>query len=120
MINYLKTSADCFVIKAELKRQLSINKKYVVIPNKLSLYLKEKYNLTIYNIIDKIIMNVNVTRIKNNLVQIFITDINIKDTTLTTIINLIEYGTLDIPASKAISSLFNKCILKVKDYLGGI
>ena len=120
MIKYIKTEISSKLVESLLRRYLGLNKRYIVIRNKLTTYLNEKYQLNIYIIIDHLIKDIRVSRLKLDLVQVSIINEKIKDTTLQELLQLVEYGNRDIPPSRCINKLLNKSLLQVKDYLGGI
>lgn len=120
MVKYLKTEINAKLIEAVLKRYLQINKYYVVIPNKLVKYLDEKYKININYILNELIENVRVDRVKDDIVQIIILNKKINDTTLEELIQLVEYGNTEIQPTRCISRLFNTSLLQVKNYLGGL
>ena len=120
MVKYLKTEVNAKLIEALLIRYINMNKYYVVIPNKLIKFLEENYKLNINYIISEMITNLRVNKVKKDLIQIFTLDKKIGETTLESLLQLVEYGNRDIPPSNCISKLLNKSLLQVKNYLGGL
>lgn len=120
MIRYLKTKAQPELILQLLKRYLQMNKYSVIIQNKLVVYLDKNYNITIYYIIDELINNIRVKPVNKELLEIVILNEKIEDTTLQELLQLVEYGNLDIQPSKAISKLLQKSLNQVSNYLGGV
>ena len=120
MIRYLKTKVEPKVVLPLLKRYIQMNKYSVIISDKLSVYLDKNYKITIYYIIDELINCITVKPVKDNLLEIVILNEQIDKTTLQELIQLVEYGNLEIPPSKAISKLLQKSLTQVSNYLGGI
>lgn len=120
MVKYLKTEIDAKLIEALLKRYLQMNKRYVRISVKLIKFLEEEYKLNVNYIINELISNIRVNKVKKDLVQVFVLDKQIGNTTLSDLIQLIEYGNRDIEPSRCINKILNKSLLQVKDYLGGL
>lgn len=120
MIKYLKTKVEPSFILQLLKRYLQMNKYSVIISNKLIVYLDKNYKITIYYIIDELINNIRVKPIKKDLLEIVILNEKIEDTSLQELLQLVEYGNLEIQPSRAISKLLRKSLNQVNNYLGGV
>lgn len=120
MVKYLKTEINPKLIEVLLRRYMQINKGYVKISDKLVTYLNEKYKLNLGHILNEMITNLRVGRIKENLVQIYVLDKKIDTTTLWDLLQLIEYGNREIGPCKAVSKLLNKSLMDAKNYLTGV
>ena len=120
MLKYLHTSLSGQNIRSVLVYYLYLNKRNVNISNKLVNYLETKYKINIYYIIDELIRNVRVSNVGEDLVQVYILNKKIGDTTLEGLIQLVEYGNRDVPPSNCISLLFNKSLNQTREFIGGI
>lgn len=120
MLKYLHTSLSGQNIRSVLVYYLYLNKRNVNISNKLVNYLETKYKINIYYIIDELIRNVKVSNVSKDLVQVYILNKKIGDTTLEGLIQLVEYGNRDVPPSNCISLLFNKSLNQTREFIGGV
>lgn len=120
MVKYIKTEISEKAVIHVLVYYLKMCKCVVILPNKTTQYIKDIYSINTDRILDKMISNVNVIKVDPDLLSIEILDEKINKTTLKSLVNLIEYGNRDIPASGCISKMFNKAIELTKDSLGGI
>lgn len=119
MVKYLKTLVNVNLIEALLRRYLKINGYMVTVPTKLAKYLKDEYKINFQDILVEVLNNVRVSRVKDSLVQVYIKDKKMGDTTLGGLLELLEYGNRNIQPPKIMTKLFNKSLLQVKSYLGG-
>lgn len=120
MLKYLHTSLSGQNIRSVLVYYLYLNKRTVNISNKLVSYLENNYKLNIYYIIDELIRNLKVSNVGDDLVQIYILNKKIGNTTLEGLIQLVEYGNRDVPPSNCISLLFSKSLNQTREFIGGV
>lgn len=120
MIKYIKTTTSEKLVINYLKYYLRLCSYIVVLPNRSIKYIKDNYNVSISYIIVKLIHNINIIKVDPDLLSVEIINEKINDTTLKSLIKLIEYGNRDIPGSGCISKMINKAIELTIDCLGGI
>ena len=120
MIKYIKTTVSEKLVIRYLQYYLKLCRYMIILPNRSIKYIKDNYNVSISYIINKLINNVNIIKVDPDLLSVEIIDEKINDTTLKSLIKLIEYGNRDIPGSGCISKMMNRAIELTKDCLGGI
>lgn len=120
MIKYIKTTTSEKLVINYLKYYLRLCSYMVVLPNRSIKYIKDNYNVSISYIVVKLINNINIIKVDPDLLSVEIINEKINDTTLKSLIKLIEYGNRDIPGSGCISKMINKAIELTIDCLGGI
>lgn len=120
MVKYIKTKISEKTVIHSLVYYLNMCRCMVILPNKTIEYIKDNFNISIDQILDKMISNINIIKVDQDLLSMEIINEKINKTTLKSLLNLLEFGNRDIPASNCISKIFNKAIELTKDYLGGI
>lgn len=116
---YLTTLIDPTSIEKTLKYYLNINKYFLIIPDKIIKYIKDDNNIDVQEVIDLTINNTKVSSVKKDLVSIYILNQPVEDTTLESILQLIEFGNRDVYGTKQITKWMNTAISQVRRYIGG-
>lgn len=120
MIKYLKTYIGPNIIKPLLVRYMTIYKNNINVPKKLKQYLQDNYELTISTLASYIISSIDIKSLKDSLIEIRIKDRYIGETKLNKLVQLIEYGSREIPPAKYMSKLMDMSLRSVVDELGGL
>ena len=119
MLFYLKTSVPINTLYPYLKRYIGMC-SYNYSNNQLNDYLENNYSVSLSYILKQLENNVKINSIDDSLIQIYF-DKNkvVKNTKLEDILELLEYGNLDIKAPKLISRILNTSINMLQNTIGG-
>lgn len=119
MIKYLTTELDPKIIEPIVQYYLKLNKNFVIVSDKLKNYLKENFELTLTDVLDLMVLNVRVSKIEDDIVSVYILNVPVGESSLETILQLIEFGNRDVPPTNQISKLLNRVMLLTENRLGG-
>ena len=117
---YVKTTVNPNIISPLLTYYLNMYKNDLIIPLKLENYLKNNYNISCKKVIELFIKYIKVNSYKKDIIKINIFDVKVNETRLNTLIQLMEFGNLELPKSELFSTLLKMSINAVKRRLGGI
>ena len=120
-MNYtLKTEMDVNTVLILVKKYVAFNSVYFNVPQKLSSYLEETYQLSVQQILQALKKSIRVTRSKDDLIHVTLFDSMINNVSLKEVLQLMEYGNREIPPFKLISAFFNNVLTRVQNVLGGV
>lgn len=117
---YLKTEMGAKGVEKQLKRYLYLNSVYVDIPDNFKNYLKLNYNITLNQILIAIRNNTRVLQVDENSVQIIVINTDLNNTSLQSLMQLVEYGNREIQGTHQISLLFQRSIVAVRKMFRGV
>lgn len=117
MVFYFKSNISSKYIQPLIHRYISMELNSYT-NSSLDTYLKNNYNINLKSVIDSINFYCRVTDFKDNVLSIYWNNnIIIENNDLNTIMQLLEYGNLDIPPLKLISGSFTNIIKSIKNRL---
>lgn len=120
MLFYITTKMPLNVISSTLKYYIDYYSSFFTSNNALSLYLKSNYNMSLHEVFNHLKNDVKISDMKDYTYQIYYdNNTSINNNQFKNILQLIEYGNLEIKAPKLLSIIMNEAIERTKDEFGG-